>query len=391
MKPHTLAVHAGDRKKPGEFTPVTTPIYSASSFFYDRIEDLDEVFGGEKDGQSYARFGNPTISAVEEQVAALEGAEVSIATSSGMAAVHLALLTALTDRYKSIVAADVLYGATIQVLMDVLAPTDVDVSFCDACDLERLEQVVKESKPAAVYIETISNPLMRVPALDSVAEIAHRNGALLIVDSTFTTPLLMRPLSLGADLVIHSATKYLAGHGDVLGGFLLTSEEHNEVAQTLQQTLGYNQGAFGAYFTMRGVKTLPLRIQRQCENAAKVAAWLDGNSGLEDLHYPGLESHPDHETAARLLSGGLFGAMVSFDVKGGKAAAFKLVDRLNMIVPGTSLGDVHSMVLHPATTSHRQMAPKRREKLGIRDSMLRVSAGIEAADDIIADLEQALR
>lgn len=391
MKPQTLAVHAGDRKKPGEYIPVTTPIYSASSFFYDRIEDLDDVFGGDKQGHSYARFGNPTISAVEEQIGALEGAPVSIATSSGMAAIHLALLTALTDRRRSIVAADVLYGATIQVLMDVLAPTGVDVSFCDVCDLERLEAVVETARPGAVYIETISNPLMRVPALDKVAEIAHRHGARLIVDSTFTTPLLMRPMTLGADLVVHSATKYLAGHGDTLGGFLLTGEEHREVAQTLHHTLGYNQGAFGAYFTMRGVKTLPLRVRRQCENAVKVVEWLDGHSQVENLNFPGLQAHPDHETATRLLPDGLFGAMLSFDVKGGKGAAFELVDRLKMIVPATSLGDVHSMVLHPATTSHRQMAPKRRERLGIGDGMLRLSIGIEAIDDIIGDLEKALR
>ena len=391
MKLQTLAVHAGDRKKPGEYIPVTTPIYSASSFFYDRIEDLDEVFGGDKQGHSYARFGNPTISAVEEQLAALEGAPVSIATSSGMAAIHLALLTALTDRRRSIVAADVLYGATIQVLMDVLAPTEIDVSFCDVCDLERLDAAVESARPAAVYVETISNPLMRVPALDKVAEIAHRHGALLIVDSTFTTPLLMRPMTLGADLVVHSATKYLAGHGDTLGGFLLTSEEHRDVAQTLHHTLGYNQGAFGAYFTMRGVKTLPLRVRRQCENAAKVVEWLDGHSRVENLNFPGLKAHPDHETATRLLPDGLFGAMLSFDVKDGKGAAFELVDRLKMIVPATSLGDVHSMVLHPATTSHRQMAPKRRERLGIGDGLLRLSIGIEAVDDIIGDLEQALQ
>ncbi len=390
MKLQTLAVHAGDRKKPGGFIPVTTPIYAASSFFYERIEDLDDAFEGKKPGWSYARFGNPTVAAVEEQVAALEGAEVCLATSSGMGAVHLALLAALTDRRKSIVAADVLYGATIRVLTEALAPAGVETAFCDACDLARLETVVEAARPAAVYVETISNPLMRVPPIDKIAAIAHRHEALLIVDSTFATPALMRPLALGADMVVHSATKYLAGHGDTLGGFLLTGGEHRETAHVLHRTLGYNLGAFAAYFTMRGVKTLPLRVRKQCRNALQVASWLQRHPSVEKLNFPGADGHPDRETAARLLPDGLFGAMMSFDVKGGKEAAFEVIDRLRMIVPAASLGDVHSMILHPATTSHRLMAPQQRERLGIGEAMLRLSVGIEAADDIVGDLEQAL-
>ncbi len=390
MKLQTLAVHAGDRKKPGEFIPVTTPIYASSSFFYERIEDLDDAFDGKKPGWSYARFGNPTVAAVEDQLAALEGAEVCIATSSGMGAVHLALLTALTDRRKSIVAADALYGATIRVLTDVLAPAGVETTFCDVCDLARLEAVTAAARPAAVYIETISNPLMRVPALDKIAKIAHNHDALLIVDSTFTTPVLVQPLALGADMVVHSATKYLAGHGDVLGGFLLTGGAHRDIADALHRTLGYNLGAFAAYFTMRGVKTLPLRVRKQCRNARKIAAWLGRHPSVEKLRFPAASDHPDRETSARLLPDGLFGAMMSFDVKDGKETAFGVIDRLRMIVPSPSLGDVHSMMLHPATTSHRQMDPKRRKRLGISEAMLRLSVGIEAADDIIGDLEQAL-
>lgn len=390
MKLQTLAVHAGDRKKPGDFIPVTTPIYAASSFFYEQIEDLDGVFSGEKPGQSYARFGNPTVAAVEEQIAALEGAEVCLAAASGMAAVHLALLTALTDRRKAVVAADVLYGATLRVLTGVLAPAGVETTFCDVCDLERLDAVTAEARPAAIYVEAVSNPLMRVPAIDKIAEIARRRGALLIVDSTFTTPLLLRPLELGADMVVHSATKYLAGHGDALGGFFLTGGEHRETAEALHHTLGCNLGAFAAYFIMRGVKTLPLRMRKQCRNALATAAWLERRPAVEKLRFPAADSHPDRGTAAALLPEGLFGAMMSFDVKGGKAAAFSVIDRLRMIVPAPSLGDVHSMMLHPATTSHGQMPAEERERLGIGEAMLRLSVGIEAADDIIGDLEQAL-
>ncbi len=390
MKLQTLAVHAGDRKKPGDFIPVTTPIYAASSFFYERTEDLDDVFSGEKSGQSYARFGNPTVAAVEEQVAALEGAEVCIATSSGMGAIQLALLAALTDRRKSIVAADALYGATIRVLTEMPALAGVETAFCDVCDLERLDAVTAKARPAAIYVETISNPLMRVPALDRIAEIAHSHDALLIVDSTFTTPVLARPLALGADIVVHSATKYLAGHGDALGGFFLAGGEHRETAEMLHHTLGYNLGAFAAYFIMRGVKTLPLRMRKQCRNALQTAAWLERHPAVEKLRFPAADGHPDRETAAALLPDGLFGAMMSFEVKGGKAAAFSVIDRLRMIVPAPSLGDVHTMMLHPATTSHGQMPAAQRERLGIGEAMLRLSVGIEAADDIIGDLEQAL-
>ncbi len=396
MKLSTLAVHAGDRKKPGEYVPVTTPIYHASSFFYDRMEDLDRVFGGEQEGQSYSRYGNPTTDALEEQVAALEGGDFAQACSSGMAAIHLALLAALTDRRRSIVAANVLYGQTITLLMNVLEPSGVDVRFSDPCDLKAFESAVAEAKPACVLVETMSNPMMRVPALDRVAEIARRHGAVLIVDSTFTTPVLMRPLELGADLVVHSATKYLAGHGDALGGVLIAGEEFRPTLDVLGRTLGMNLGAFEAYLTMRGIKTLPLRIERQCRNAALVAERLKQHPRIERVHFPGDANHPDHEIARRLLSSGedgepQFGGMLSFEVKDAdKAEVFAIVDRLQLVVRATSLGDVHSMILHPGMSSHRDLAPKHRQRLGISENLLRLSVGIEDADDIIADLEQAL-
>ncbi len=396
MKLSTLAVHAGDRKKAGDYVPVTTPIYSTSSFFYDRIEDLDKVFGGEKEGQSYARYGNPSTAALEEQVAALEGGAFGQACSSGMAAIHLALLAALTDRRKSIVAANVLYGQTITLLMSVLEPAGVDVRFSDPCDLEAFEAAVAEAKPACVLIETVSNPMMRVAALDRVAEITRRHGAVLIVDSTFTTPVLTRPLELGADIVVHSATKYLAGHGDVLGGVLIAGEEFRPTIDVLGRTLGMNLGPFEAYLTMRGIKTLPLRVERQCLNAVRVAHWLKQHPRIERIHFPGDEDHPDREIARRLFASSedgeaLFGGMLSFEVKDAdKAEVFAIVDRLKVVVRATSLGDVHSMVLHPEMSSHRDLAPKHRQRLGISSNLLRLSVGIEDADDIIADLEQAL-
>ncbi len=396
MKLSTLAVHAGDRKKPGEYVPVTTPIYNATSFFYDRMEDLDKVFGGEKQGQSYSRYGNPSTDALEEQVAALEGGDFAQACSSGMAAIHLALLAALTDRRKSIVAANVLYGQTITLLMNVLEPSGVEVRFADPCDLESFESAVADSKPACVLVETMSNPMMRVPPLDRVAEITRRRGAVLIVDSTFTTPVLMRPLELGADIVVHSATKYLAGHGDALGGVLIAGEEFRPTLDVLGRTLGMNLGPFEAYLTMRGIKTLPLRVERQCRNTVRVAAWLKQHPRIERIHFPGDAEHADHEIARRLFATGedgqaLYGGILSFEVKDAdKAEVFAIVDRLKLVVRATSLGDVHSMVLHPEMSSHRDLAPKHRQRLGIGPNLLRLSVGIEDPDDIIADLEQAL-
>ena len=304
MKLHTQAVHAGDRKKLGDYVPVTTPIYGATSFFYDEVADLDRVFGNEKEGQSYSRYGNPTVDALEQQVAALEGADVALATSSGMAAIHLSLLAALTDRRKSIVAANVLYGQTISLLMDVLEPSGVEIRFDDPCDLDAFEAAVADAKPSCVLIETVSNPMMRVPALDKVAEIAHRYHAVFVVDSTFTTPVLMRPLGLGADIVVHSATKYLSGHGDALGGVLVAGEEFRQSLQVLGRTLGMNLGPFEAYLTMRGIKTLPLRVEKQCQNAAIVAEWLRAHPRIERTYFPGDPEHPDREIARRLFERG---------------------------------------------------------------------------------------
>ena len=396
MKLHTKAVHAGDRKKLGDYIPVTTPIYGATSFFYDEVAELDRVFGNEQEGQSYSRYGNPTVDALEEQIAALEGADVALATSSGMAAIHLSLLAALTDRRKSILAANVLYGQTISLLMNVLEPSGVEVRFADPCDLDAFEAAAADAKPSCVLIETVSNPMMRVPALDKVAEIAHRHDAVLVVDSTFTTPVLMRPLGLGADIVVHSATKYLSGHGDALGGILVAAEEFRQSLQVLGRTLGMNLGPFEAYLTMRGVKTLPLRVEKQCQNAAIVAEWLKAHPRIERTHFPGDPGHPDREITNRLFERGqdgeaLYGGMVSFEVAGAaKADVFALMDRLKLVVCATSLGDVQSMVLHPAMSSHRDLAPKQRQRMGIGENLLRLSLGIEAVEDVIADLEQAL-
>ena len=391
MKIHTKVVHSGDRKKPGPHIPVTTPIHTASSYFYESMEQLDRVFGQEEKGFSYARYENPSNAALEELVSALEGGHGALACASGMTAVHMALITALADRRKSVLAANALYGATVSLLLQVMEPSGVAVRFVDVCDLDALRDAVGEARPGCILIETISNPLLRVPQMDRVAQIANEAGAALVVDNTFATPLILKPLEQGASLAAHSATKYLAGHGDVLGGVVVSDERHFAALRTLSRTLGPVMGPFESYLTMRGIKTFALRMERQCANACRVASWLASHPRIARVHFPASSDHPDAATIRRLFSPNLFGAIVSFELKdAGRNEVFRFMDALNLVVRATSLGDVHSMMLYPVMSSHREISPKHRERMGISDGLVRLSVGIEAPEDIIDDLEQAL-
>ncbi len=390
MKIQTKAVHAGDRKKAGSFIPVTTPIYTASSYSYGDMTELDRVFAREQAGPAYARYDNPTNGALEELAAELEGGHGALACSSGMAAIHISVLAALADRRKSVVAANAMYGATVSLLMSILEPSGVAVHWIDICDLDAVKKAIEEHKPGVVLMETVSNPLLRVGAIDRIAEMTKAAGAALIVDNTFSTPMLVRPLELGANIVVHSATKYLAGHGDVLGGLAITDEEHYEALRGFSRIYGPVLGPFEAYMTMRGIKTFALRMERQCKNACQIASRLASHPGVERVYFLADPAHPDHQTVQRLLPEGLYGAMVSFELKNaGQSEVFTWMDRLKLVVRGTSLGDVHTMVLYPAMSSHREISPKQRERMGIRDNLIRLSVGIEAAEDILADLEQA--
>ena len=392
MKIDTLAVHAGDRKKLGNYIPSTTPIYGTSSFFYERTEDLDRVFNEEIEGHGYTRYGNPTTAALEELLARLEGGDLAVATASGMSAIHLALTAAMTDRRRSVLCAKVMYGQSTTLLTNILGPTGVDISFAEPCDLDDFEQVLAKEKPSCVLLEPVSNPLLRVAPVDRITILAHTHGASVIVDNTFATPVLLRPLELGVDFVVHSMTKYLAGHGDLMGGALIAGEEWRQLVTVLARTLGPNIGPFEAYLAMRGIKTLPLRVERQCQNACRVAAWLKGHPRVERVYFPGDPEHPDIKTSRRLFPQNLFGGMVSFEIKdAGRQEVFAFMDALRMIVPATTLGDVHSLILYPAISSHRDLAPKHRERLGIGDNLVRLSVGIEAVEDIEADLDQALK
>jgi cystathionine beta-lyase/cystathionine gamma-synthase len=392
MNIHTKAVHVGDRKKPGPHVPVTTPITTASSFIYESMEELDAVFGEPDTGYAYSRYDTPTNSALEELVTALESGYGTLACSSGMAAINVALQTVLIDRPKRIVAANALYGATLSLLNKVFEPFGVETTFVDICDLNAVERAIAETQPGCVLMETISNPLLRVGAIDRIAELARKARAALVIDNTFATPLLVRPLELGANVVVHSATKYLAGHGDVLGGVVTTDEEHYQSLRQISRIYGPVLGPFESYLTMRGIKTFALRVERQCANACRIASWLASNPGIGQVNFPANPNHPDAETIRRLLPTGLYGAMISFELKdAGRSEVFAFMDRLKLVVRATSLGDVHTMMLYPAMSSHREVSPKQRERMGIGDGLVRLSVGIEAAEDVIADLEQALR
>lgn len=389
MRLQTSLVHAGDRKRLGDHIPVATPVYSSSSFFYERIEDLAGVFAEEREGEVYSRISNPGVRALEEQIATLEGMDGAFATASGMAAVHLAIMTALLDRRQAIVAADVLYGGSLELLASVLRPSGVEVRFCDVCDLEAVRRAVAEVRPAALITETLSNPCLRVADLDRLAEISRDAGALFLVDNTFT-PLLVKPAEHGADMVIHSATKYLAGHGDVLAGAVVAPKERHEALGQTYRCLGPNPGPFEAFMVMRGIKTLSLRMRRHCENARRVAERLNGHPAIERILYPGDPGHPDAAVISKLFPAEGKGGAVGVDVRGGQEGAYAFLDRLRLAATSASIGDLTTLALHPASATHRMLSPERRAELGITDGLVRLSIGAEHIDDILADLEQAL-
>ena len=395
MKIETKAVHSGDRKpdpeRPGAFIPATTPIYTASTYIYESTAKLDRVLGREEPGYCYSRYDNPTNAALEELMTSLENGHGALACASGMTAIHIALLAALTDRRKSILAASALYGATTTLMTKVLEPLGIEIDFVDICDLDAVQKKIAGAKPGCVFMETISNPLLRVGDMDRIAELARAAGAALVVDSTFATPLLLRPLEHGAHMSVHSLTKFLAGHGDVLGGIIVANQDHIDTIRSLARTVGPVLGPFESYLTMRGIKTFPVRMERHCSNACRVANWLSSQPSVARVHYLADPAHPDAAVIRRLFADGLYGAIVTFELKNGtKEAMFRFMDRLKVVVRATSLGDVHSMVLYPVIASHREVAPKQRERMGIHDGLVRLCVGIEAVDDIIADLEQAL-
>jgi cystathionine beta-lyase/cystathionine gamma-synthase len=387
----TRAVHAGERLPKGKHTPVTTPIVPSVGYLYESMDDLDAVFGNARPGYVYSRFTSPTLTAFETAVAALEEGEAALAFASGMAAIHTSLLAAGVQAGSSVVSAFDVYGATYSLLGKLFASLGVNTRMVDVSDMEAVERALKESKAAAVVVETISNPLLKVADVPALAEMAHRHGAQLLVDNTFATPYLFRPLAHGADYVIHSATKYLAGHGDVLAGVVVTSAANRAKLFEVNKLVGGSLGPFEAWLALRGLKTLPLRVRQQCSNAAQLAEWLSGRPEIACVNFPGLPTHPQHDLALRLFRGQGAGGMISFEIRdAARADVFRFMEALQLCLPATTLGDIYTLVLHPATSSHRSLTAAEREQIGIREGLVRLSAGIEEVEDIRADLEQAL-
>jgi cystathionine beta-lyase/cystathionine gamma-synthase len=387
----TRAVHAGERLPKGNHTPVTTPIVPSVGYVYESMDDLDAVFGNARPGYVYSRFTSPTLTAFENAVASLEEGEAALSFASGMAAIHTSLLAAGVRAGSSVVSAFDVYGATYSLLGKLFTNLGVSTRMVEVSDLAAVEKALQESKAAALVVETISNPLLKVADVPALAELAHRHGAQLLVDNTFATPYLFRPLAHGADYVIHSATKYLAGHGDVLAGVTVTSAANRAKMFEVNKLVGSTLGTFEAWLALRGLKTLPLRLRQQCSNAARLAEWLSSRPEIACVNYPGLPAHPQHDLALRLFRGQGAGGMISFEIRdAARADVFRFMEALQLCLPATTLGDIYTLVLHPATSSHRSLTVEEREKFGIREGLVRLSAGIEEVEDIREDLEQAL-
>ena len=393
MRFDTLAVHAGTPSFTIEGAhPTAPPIVQASSYWYDSADDLDRVLGDEQPGYSYARYASPTVVAFEQAVAALEGAPEAVAFASGMAAIH-AVVRACAPRPESVLfVSQDCYGGTYTLLANNLTQEGVCVRFVDVFDLTTLGRRLAEERPAALLLEIVSNPLERVADVQAVLGLARQHGVAVLVDSTFTTPYLVRPVELGAAGVVHSATKYLGGHGDVTGGVVAcATAEQASTLRTWRKYTGAILGASDAYLALRGVRTLPLRMARQCSNARLIAQALARHPSIERVYYPGLPDSPDRAAAERLFPPGLAGAVLAFAIRGAdKSAVMRFLERLRLIRAAPTLGDCFSLVLYPLIASHRGLTPEQRRERGIHDNVVRLSAGIEDPADLIEDLDQAL-
>jgi len=385
----TRLVHAGERLGTPTGHPVSTPIYASTTFTYGSMADAAAVLGGEKPGYIYTRYGNPTVAALEQAILSLEGGVAAIAYASGMAALHAAVLACELSPGSVILASQDLYGATLDLLVLLFGQFDIRTVTADFSDLPSLAAKAEEVRPRVLVAETISNPLLKICDIDACAAIAHTHHSKLIVDNTFASPYLCRPLEHGADFVVHSATKYLSGHADAMGGTVVAKEHPDDAALvSIMKLAGGVLGPWEAHEILRGIKTLGLRLERQCANAQRIAETLAADPRVARVYYPALS---DTQVLQRILKPGYAGAMISIQlVEDSRDAAFRFMDALRLCVRSTSLGDVFTGVLHPATSSHREMSPARRRQAGISDGLIRISVGIEDVHDLLNDLQQAL-
>lgn len=387
----TRLVHSGEREAMPGGQPVSTPIYATSTFTYGSMQEIDLVFAGERPGYVYTRHGNPTLAALEQAMLDVEEGATACVYASGMAALHAALLACDLKAGSTVLLSQDVYGATTNLLLTVFSSFGVKTVTADFSDIDQLREKAREVKPLVMVAETISNPLLKVCDIEAVAEIARENNARLIIDNTFASPFLCQPLKLGADMVVHSATKYLGGHADATGGVVISRDEFDSTALIgAMKLVGGVLGVWDAHTILRGVKTLGLRMERQCDNARRLAERLNGHDRLARVYYPALTER-GAELAQRILRAPHAGALVAIELKEQtREAAFRFMDALQLCVRATSLGDVFTGVLHAASASHRDLTPARRAELGISEGLVRISVGIESIDDIIADVEQAL-
>jgi cystathionine beta-lyase/cystathionine gamma-synthase len=364
---------------------VTTPIYQTSTFVFKDGEEIAKAVKGEKDSYVYTRWNNPTVERLEEKLAILEEAEDCAFFSSGMAAISTAVLS-LVKRNDYVIAIRDLYGETYRLFNEILPSLGVNVIMIDTNNVNQLEDALQK-EPRIVYIETPTNPTLKVVDISLFAKLAHEKGSLLLIDNTFASPVNQRPSRYGADLIIHSATKYLNGHADVIAGAVAGDKETIKRIKRFRRVLGGTLDPHAAWLILRGIKTMAIRVRTQNYNAQRLAEYLDKHPKVERVYYPGLKNHPQHYVAVKQMSG--FGGMLSFEIKGSKSKAIKFTESLRVAYLAASLGGVETLVSQPSTVTHTQMNQEERKKAGISDTLIRVSVGIEDVEDIINDFEQA--
>lgn len=378
------SVHAGAIDCLGS---AVTPIFQTSTFGFRDADHGARCFSGEEDGYIYTRIGNPTITELEDAVAALEGGYGGVAVSSGMAAVNTVYMAFLSQG-KHLVAHNSLYGPSRGVMESIYPKFGVESTFVDATDVENVKNAIQENT-ALIYLETPANPTMGIMDIEAICKVAHERNIPVCVDNTFCSPYLQQPIALGADVVLHSITKFINGHADIVGGIVVAKEkEYYTKLRSIMVNIGFNMDPHQAWLTRRGLKTLPIRMERAQENAMKVAEFLENHPKVEWVLYPGLKSHPQYELAQRQMKGA--GSTIAFSLKGGLEAGKKMMNNVNLALLAVSLGGIETLIQHPASMTHSKLSKEARESAGITDGLIRLAVGIENVEDIIADLSNAL-
>lgn len=385
LAPETLAVRAGQERS--QFGEHAEALYLTSSFVFENAAQAAARFSGEEAGNVYARFSNPTTSMFEARLSALEGAEDCVATASGMSAI-MALCLAHVQAGEHIVAANELFGASLQLFNNILSRCGIATTTVDATDPDAWAAAIRPGKTKLFFLETPTNPLTRIADIAALSRLAHASDILVAVDNSFCTPILQKPLQLGADFSVYSATKYLDGQGRVLGGAVCGAKKLTDEVFKYLRTAGPSLSAFNAWVLLKGLETLKLRIEAQSANALQLARWLEAHPKVIKVWHPDLASHPQHDLAARQQTRG--GGIVSFEVKGAREAAWQVIDACKLLSITANLGDVKTTITHPATTTHGRLTPEARVTAGISEGLLRISAGLEAVQDVKADLERGL-